>query len=196
MTRTPPRSPARRALARLLTIAAPASIAACLGDAPILANDATIQLAGEAARSRTGPRDSTDTTWKDDSVAVVVEMPETVTTKAPTPMRVRMHNGRSVPVQFGMTQGRSYDVVIAIVGTRADSGAVWSLLNSSLGTDVTVPAPLQAGRDTTFDFSWPGQDDMGRFVPPGRYRVKARVATRFLQRSDHWSPWKVFVVKP
>jgi hypothetical protein len=169
--------------------------AGCLGDAPIVTSDRTRRLAGEAesAPAWDAPADSgAGPSAAREPITVRFEVPSRVARNQPLAMRLTLHNAGKVPVALGLRSGGSVRVIIAMTDTRADSGAVWSLEGES--GNVTGSTPLAPGADTTFTFAWTGQDDMGRAVPPGRYRVRARVAAQYLRAGELWTAWAPFEV--
>ena len=168
---------------------------ACHGDAPIVTSDRTRRLAGvaEDAPAWDAPADSgTGASAAHEPITVRFEVPSRVARNQPLAMRLTLHNAGTAPIPLGLRSGGSLDVVVAMAGTRADSGAVWSLEGES--GNVTGSTPLAAGADTTFTFAWTGQDDMGRPVPPGRYRARARIGAQYLRAGELWTAWAPFEV--
>ena len=166
----------------------------CLGDAPIITSDGTRRLAllADSAQAWNAPSGSGADASEYEPITLRFEVPSRVARNQPLAMRLTLHNAGKAPIPLGLRSGRTYDVVVAMVDTRADSGAVWSL-EGDAGA-VTGSTPLAAGRDTTFTFAWTGQDDMGRAVPPGRYRARARMSAQYLRAGELWTAWAPFEV--
>jgi hypothetical protein len=179
-----------RRILSLAAMATTAALGAACGDASMLPSAETMALATRAMRART---------WEptpDEALTLQLEVPPSVKRGDVVPIRVHLHNGtpRPVAVGFGATQG--FDVLVARVGQRADSGSVWSPLKMpSTASDVTITDPLQPGRDTTFEVRWPVTDDQGHSVPVGRYRVRAFVAAALLHTREIWTPWTPLEVR-
>ena len=173
--------------ARLVASGVVAALAgACLGDAPIITTERTRDLARVADSAQT---------WNasgGEPITVRFDVPSQVPRNRPLAMRLTLHNAGTVAIPLGLRSGRTCDVVVAMEGMRADSGAAWSL-EGEVGS-VTGSTPLAAGRDTTFSFAWTGQDDMGRPVLAGRYRARARVAAPYLRGGQVWTAWAPFEV--
>jgi hypothetical protein len=165
-------------------------LAACDGGGVVAANDETMALAQRAARAKAWV--ATDS----EPVSVSIEAPATARPGAMVPIRVRVHNGTTRPLTIGLGERQAFDVLVAQTGTRADSGAVWSPMKlMSTGRDAVTMNPLPAGRDTTFDTTWPGTDDAGHSVPPGRYRMRAVVAAELLKTRQIWTDWRPIDVR-
>jgi len=167
--------------ALLLSVAVAAS---CNGPVTIVVSDQTQALATDAVRAR--PWQPTE----QEPVTLPVDMPHVMSYGQPVPIRVTLHNGTTHPMAIGFGRMQGFDVLVAMVGTRADSGAVWSpLKDASLSGDATITDPLAAGRDTTFEVMWPGTDDGGHLVPRGHYRLRAVVSAALLKTRRIWTPW-------
>src|SRR5207248_11427329 len=133
----------------------------------LMGNPETLDLGASAARAKTWtPTDR-------EPVTLEMEMAGTAAYGQMVPIRVRVHNGTPRPVAIGFGQTQGFDVLVAQVGVRPDTGAIWSPIKMpSTSRDATITDPLQPGRDTTFEVMWPGTDDLGHSVPRGRYRVR------------------------
>jgi hypothetical protein len=179
--RSSPHSPLRRR--RAIALGALTAAAAC-GDVGVTPGDYTIALATESLQA---------TTWVPtaaEPVSVELVMPRSIVGHEPVSMQVHIHNGSAHPLSIGMAQREPFQILIAQRGVRADSGAVWSpgsVFQVSRGAVITDPLP--AGRDTVFEMKWPVQDDAGRFVPPGHYRVRAYVSANLLAAQRIWTDW-------
>jgi len=171
-------------------LAAAVLAASCDGPVTLVVSDQTQELANNAARAKTWqPNDQ-------EPVTLQVDVPPVMSYGQAVPIRVTLHNGTTHPIAIGFGATDGFDVLVAMVGTRADSGAVWSPLKvASLSRDATITDPLPAGRDTTFEVTWPGTDDSGHRVPRGRYRLRAVVAAALLRTREIWTPWMAIDVK-
>jgi hypothetical protein len=185
-----PRPSRAPAVGLALLAATVAATTACETDG-FYTNIETMSLATQAARAET---------WESseqEPVMLTMDVPASVKQGTVAPIRVRVHNGTPRPLAIGFGRSQGFDVLVAQIGVRADSGAIWSPLKmKSTSRDATVTDPLRPGRDTTFEVQWPTTDDLGHSVPPGRYRVRAMVSAELLRTRQIWSDWKPIEVTP
>ncbi|MBV9878853.1 MAG: hypothetical protein JO180_00070 [Gemmatirosa sp.] len=173
-----------------------AGAAACDVQAPIIASNETFALGLKSAYARAWKPTATE------PVTLEMTMAPTVKRGGRLPIRVRLHNGSTRPIAIGFGQRHGFDLIVAMPDVRADSGAVWSpYKGGDVGSvandnDVTITDPLRPGADTTFEVVWPVQDDDGRDVPAGRYRVRATVAAELLSTRQIWTSWVPVEVLP
>ncbi|AHG88055.1 hypothetical protein J421_0518 [Gemmatirosa kalamazoonensis] len=169
---------------RVAAVGALMALATACGDVAPMQNDDTFALGTAAAKQKP---------WvptPEEPVTVTMDVPGTVAYGKPMPIRITLHNGTTRPIAVGLGQVQAYDVLVAQIGMRPDSGGVWSPPRmQQMSLEATLTDPLPAGRDTTFQVTWPGTDDTGRFVRRGRYRVRARVMAQLLRTKQLWTPW-------
>lgn len=193
--RTPRRRWATRATAAALP--AVATLAAC-GELGLQADVKSILLAQHA---------DTASDWKPTATT-----PATIGVRAPARIRVDsalvvqllVHNGGDNRVALGYAEGGRGEMVVArgaaqgegaLTGRPSDH-VVWSTATTQPGRDPTITDGLPPGRDTTFTVRWPGTDDGGHPVPPGRYRYRVALPVKLVGVDRLWSPWQEVEVVP
>ena len=168
-----------------------AAIGTGCGDVTLAANNETSVLAANSLSMKTWVPSA------EEPVTLTLETPASARSGGLVPVRVHLHNGTQRPIGIGYGQTQGFDVLVAQVGTRADSGAVWSPIKMpTTSRDATVTDPLPAGRDTTFEVTWPGTDDFGHSVPPGKYRIRAVVSAGLLKTRQIWTRWQPIQIVP
>jgi hypothetical protein len=148
-----------------------------------------------------GARSDSAATWQPTEgfpVTITLDAPAQVRGGEPTPVRLRVHNGSIRPISIGFRTGReeSYEVLIAKDGGVARDSVVWSsvAMQADASTTTTLTDPVRPGRDTVLTTTWPGTDDTGFALPPGRYRVRASVAAELFDKRRLWTDWQPLAV--
>jgi hypothetical protein len=164
--------------------------AACEDDGMMRPADDTIALGRLAEQARAW------TPTEREQVTITLDMDSVIEHERPTPIRITVHNGSGRPISIGFGRQDAFQVLVARLGGRADTAAIWSPgATGSLARDAVITDPLPPGRDTVFQITWPAQDDAGRFAPPGRYRVRGYVAAELLRTNRIWTPWKQIEIR-
>jgi len=109
-----------------------------------------------------------------DEVIVELEVPTSVGTGKPVPMRLRVRTEGADPKPIGLT-GRpiAFDLVVK----SADGREVWRRLHGVSISMILQIALLRPGEVLNFTDTWNQRDNHGEVVPPGRYYVHGVLPT-------------------
>lgn len=103
---------------------------------------------------------------------VELEHPGRVALGRSIQVTVHLRNQGPGPVDLGLTG----DPVAVDLWVRNESGRlVWERLHGQMGNLVLQLRRLEAGEAMTFEYEWDLRDNDGVLLPPGRYRLEARV---------------------
>ena len=109
-----------------------------------------------------------------EGAVVTLEMPETVNVGTPVPIRIRVRNESSSPLDLYL-RGREPTFDIAIADSSGD--AVWRRLEGEVTQAVLQLKTLAPGEVMELSHTWDQKSQRGQQVPLGRYVVKGSLVT-------------------
>jgi hypothetical protein len=101
-------------------------------------------------------------------------MPQTVNVGAPVPIRIRVRNETSSPMDLYL---RGRDVTFDIAITDSTGDAVWRRLEGEPVQAILQLKTLAPGEVLELSHDWDQKSQRGNAVPVGRYSIRGSVLT-------------------
>lgn len=109
-----------------------------------------------------------------EGAVVTLDIPDSVTSGAVVPIKLRVRNSTSVPLDLYL-RGREVTFDIAITDSAGD--AVWSRLQDEPIQAILQLRTLAPGEVMELGHEWDQRSQRGNQVPPGRYTVRGSILT-------------------